>query len=292
MNFEFENSKGEILQLWGNDLFYLTNTANQTHASANISALTIGDIDGDVPTSVRTQPRTITLTLPINPAVDVEYAKREILKVVKLKQRGILRWSQLNRTLVIGGIVEEIDMPRWKNGVAMQIALHCPIPYWEDAEETIQQINDSIGLHYFTAEDDTLSDMLFFPEDGIPFSEYDSTRTRTFYNSGDVAVGMNIEIVAFDTVTNPILYDAEGNFFGVGYGNKQVTMQAGDVIRICTVRGKLSVSKNGNENLMNYVKPRSTWLQLQTGENAFRIDSADAETDNMAFFMSYRQRYV
>lgn len=302
MDFVFENSRGEILKLWNNDLFFLLNNANQTHANADISALTIGDIDGDVPTSVRTQPRTITLTLRINPAVDVEKATREILKVVKLKQNGILRWTQNDRTLEINGIVESIDMPRWNNAVAMQISLHCPVPYWEDFEETIQEINDSIGLHYFTAEDDDSSDMLFFPLDemnepvGIPFSEYNTSRTRSFYNAGDVSVGMHIEIVAFDTVTNPIIYDEDGNFFGVGYYNgsvsKPVTMQAGDVIEICTVRGKLSVTKNGTQSLMNYVAPRSTWLQLKTGENTFRIDSADNSTDNMTFFLTYKQRYI
>lgn len=293
MDFVFENSRGEVLKLWKNDLFYLINNANQTHANAAISALTIGDIDGDVPTNVRTQPRTITLTLRINPAVDVEYAKREILKVVKLKQSGILRWTQNNRTLEIKGIVESVDMPRWNNAVAMQITLHCSVPYWQDFEETIQEIDDSIGLHYFTAEDDYSSDMLFFPEEGIPFSEYNASRSRTFYNAGDVAVGMNIEIVAFDTVTNPIIYDTDGNFFGVGYGLKPVTLEAGDVIQICTIRGKLSVTKNGSTNLMNYVKPRSTWLQLQTGENLFRIDSDDENTtDNVTFFLTYKQQYI
>ena len=292
MDFVFENSRGELLKLWGNDLFYLINNANQTHANADISALTIGDIDGDVATNVRTQPRTITLTLRINPSVDVEVAKREILKVIKLKQSGTLRWSQAGRTLEIKGIVESVDMPRWNNAVAMQIQLHCSIPYWEDIEDTIQEISDSIGLHYFTAEDDYTSDMLFFPDDGIPFSAYDASRSRTFYNSGDVSVGMNIEIVAFDTVTNPIIYDADGNFFGVGYGSKQVTMAAGDIIQICTIRGKLSVTKNGSINLMNYVVPRSTWLQLHTGENVFRIDSADDSTDNKTFFLTYKQRYI
>ena len=292
MDFVFENSRGEVLKLWKNDLFFLINNANQTHANAAISALTIGDIDGDVPTNVRTQPRTITLTLRINPAVDVEYAKREILKVVKLKQSGILRWTQDNRTLEIKGIVESVDMPRWNNAVAMQITLHCSVPYWEDFEETVQQIDDSIGLHYFTAEDDYSSYMLFFPEEGIPFSEYNASRSRTFYNAGDVAVGMNIEIVAFDTVTNPIIYDTDGNFFGVGYGLKPVVLSAGDVIQICTIRGQLSVKKNGSTNLMNYVKPRSTWLQLQTGENLFRIDSDDDATDNKTFFLTYKQQYI
>ena len=292
MDFVFENARGEQLNLWHNDLFFLIDQAGQTQANADISALTIGDIDGDWITNVRTQPRTITLTLRINPAVNVEEAKRSILKIVKLKQIGTLKWTQNDRTMAISGLVESIDMPRWNNAVAMQISLHCMIPFWEDVDETIQLIDDSIPMQFFTDEDDYSSDMLYFPDEGIVFSEYDALRSRSFYNYGDVAVGMLIEIMAFDTVTNPIIYDADGNFFGVGYGTKPVTLQAGDVIYISTVRGNLSVTKNGNTNLMNYVVPRSTWLQLQTGENIFRIDSNEASTDNMTFTLSYKQRYI
>lgn len=293
MNFVFENENGEQLQLLDNSLFYLVNQAGQTQANTNISALTIGDLDGDIVTNVQTQPRTITLTLRINPAVNVEYAKREILKIVKLKQSGMLIWTQNERKLYIRGIVESVDMPRWNKAVAMQISMHCPIPFWADAEETIQQINEAIGLHYFTAHDDYTSPMLFFPEGGIPLGEYDTSRSRTFYNDGDVAVGMEIEILAISNVTNPIIYDdAQGTFFGVGYGTKQVDLQAGDYIRINTNRGQLSVVKNGTTNLMNFIVPRSTWLQLQTGQNTFRISSADQATDNMTFFLSYRRCFV
>lgn len=292
MNFVFENTRGETLNLWNNDLFYLVEQSGQTQANADISALTIGDIDGDLITNVRAQPRTITLTLRINPAVNVENAKRAILRVVKLKQNGTLIWTQNDRVLKISGIVESVEMPRWNNAVAMQISLHCTMPFWEDAEETVQQINEAIGLHYFTAQNDYSSDMLYFPDYGIALGEYNTDRTRTFYNWGDVDVGMIIEILAIDVVTNPIIYDAQGNFFGVGYGMKNVVLQAGDVVTINTNRGELSVMKNKTTSLMNYVVPRSTWLQLHTGENAFRIDSADASTENMTFSLTYKQRYI
>ena len=292
MDFTFENSRGDVLQLWNNPLFYLIDQNGQTSANCDVSALTIGDIDGDLITNVRAQPRTIILNLRINPAVDVEEAKRAILKVVKLKQGGTLIWTQNERVLKIDGVVESVEMPRWNNAVSMQISLHCPIPFWTDAEETIQHIDESIPLQYFTAEDDYSSDMLYFPDDGIPFGEYDYTRTRQFYNDGDVDVGMEIEILALDTVTNPIIYDENGNFFGVGYGTKQVTLSAGDVVKISTERGKLSVVKNDSVNLLGFIVPRSTWLQLRTGENTFRINSADESTDNMTFTIIYKQRYI
>lgn len=292
MELFYENSRGEMLDLWHNKLFYLINFGGQTQANADISALTIGDIDGDLITNVRAQPRTIPLTFRINPDVNVEYAKREILKVFKLKQNGSLIWTQNDRTLVLRGIVESIDMPRWNNAVSMQISLHCANPFWEDTDYTIQHIDDAIGMMYFTALDDYSSEMLYFPDDGIPFGEYNTARSQTFYNAGDVAVGMEIEITAIDSVINPIIYDGDGNFFGVGFGTKEVNLAAGEVVRINTTRGNLSVTRNGTINLLNYVAPRSTWLQLQTGENTFRIDNADHSTGNMAFSLIYKQRYV
>ena len=292
MQLWFENSRGEQLDLWKNDLFFLVKMDGQTEANADISALTIGDIDGDMVTNVRAQPRTIPLTLRINPAVNVEEAKRQILKIVKLKQTGTIKWNQNDRTLKISGIVESIDMPRWNNAVAMQISLHCTNPFWENVADTIQLIDDSIPLQYFTDENDNTSDMLYFPDDGIAFSELDVSRSRMFENDGDVAVGMEIEIVAFDTVTNPIIYDAAGNFFGVGYGTKTITLQQGDTIQISTVRGQLSVTKNKTTNLLNYVVPRSTWLQLQTGANTFMVDSADESTSNMTFSIKFKSRYI
>lgn len=292
MELVFENSRGETLDLWHNPLFYLINQAGQTFANTDISSLTIGDIDGDIITNVRAQPRTIALTLYINPSVNVEYAKREILKIIKLKQNGKLTWTQDERTLVINGVVESIDMPRWNNSVAMQISLHCTNPFWEDIDDTVQHIDDAIGMMFFTALDDYSSDMLYFPDDGIPFGEYNTARSQTFYNAGDVAVGMIIEIMAIDSVTNPIIYDEDNNFFGVGYGTKQIDLAAGDTIKINTTRGNLSVIKNNSINLLNYVVPRSTWLQLKTGDNTFRVDNADHSIGNMLFSLSYKQRYI
>ena len=293
MDFVFENSRGEVLNLWHNQWFYLIDQAGQTQGDANISALVVGDMDGDIPTNVNTQPRTIVLNLRINPAVNVEDAKRAITKVVKLKQTGTIIWTQNDETKKISGIIESISMPRWNHAVVMQIQMHCSDPYWKDAQETIQQINEAIGLHYFTAENDTSSYMLYFPEDGRPLGEYDTTRSRTFTNNGDVAVGMDIEILALDTVTNPIIYDQDGDFIGVGYGTKPVVLSAGDVIRICTKRGQLSVVKNQNTNMLNYVKPRSNLrMQIQTGENTFRIDSDDASTQNMVFSLTFTQGYI
>ena len=291
MKLDYISARGDVLPLVNNKYFYLVELGGQTEANTDISSVVIGGIDGDIPNNVQAQPRTIILTLRINPSENVEEAKRQILKVVKLKHNGSLVWEQKERTVRIEGVVEAVEMPRWNNAVAMQITIHCGQPFWEDAENVIQEINEAINLHYFT---DVQGDMLYFPESGIPLGEYDFLRLKDFQNNGDVDVGMEIEIIAYETVTNPVLTDIYGDFFGVGYGtgSKKVTMQAGDIIRINTNKGKKSVVLNGTTNLLDKVKPQSTWLQLRAGDNQYSIDSDDESTTNMSFNLVFKQRYI
>lgn len=290
MELTYISARGERLPLVDNEFFYLTNIDGQTGIDASISSSTTGGADGETVTSCRANPRSIVLDLRIKSGVSVESAKRRVANVVKLKQSGTLEWKQNERTVTISGIVESIEMPRWTNAVTMQITLYCAQPFWEDAESVIQEISDAIALHYFT---DDASDMLYFPDDGIPLGEYNTLRTRDYYNDGDVAVGMEISIVAYGRVTNPIIYDGNGNFLGVGHGSgsRRLVMSEGDNLVITTHRGKKSVLLNG-ENVISKIKPRSTWLQVEAGDNKFTIDSDDSDDGNMAFSLIYKQRYV
>ena len=286
--FYLRSARGDVLPLSEAKKYKLVNIDAQTAANADLSSVVIGGVDGDYVNSAQAQPRDIILDLRI--LSDVELTKREILYAVKLKQEVAIIWEQENRTLEIKGIVDGIDMPRWTQATTMQISIHCSNPFWENINYVVTRISEAIELHYFT---DYPNDMLYFPEAGIPFGEYDTTRTKTFFNSGDVAVGLEIEIVALNTVTNPIIYDNEGHFFGCGYGtgNKKVTMRAGDVIKINTKRNEKSVTLNG-ASIFNKIKPSSTWLQIQTGDNTFTVNSDDASVTNMQFALQYKQRYI
>lgn len=276
------------MPLANNPLFYLTSIDGQTEADTSIASAVIGGIDGDTVNNIQATPRTIILDLRPRAGVDVEEAKRAILKYVKLKQQGGLLWTQNNRTVIINGIVEAVEMPRWTKSAVMQITLHCEQPFWEDLDNVIQQINEAIDLHYFT---DSPADMLYFPAEGIPLGEYDTIRTKTFYNNGDVAVGLEIRILAHAAVTNPIIYDQNGNFFGVGYEGNPLVMLEGDEIVITTHKGNKKVVYKG-ANIYDKIKPRSSWLQLDAGENLFTINSDDDSLTNMSFSLIYKQRYI
>ena len=290
MKLDYISARGDRLPLIANELFDLVHVDGMTTVATAISSSTIGGADGDIVNNVQANARQLVLDLRIKNGVNVEDAKRAALQVVKIKQQGSLEWTQNNRTIVISGTVESVEMPRWTNAVTMQITLYCSQPFWEDMAFVVQQISEAIDLHWFT---DSATGMLYFPDDGIALGEYDTIRTKSFHNSGDVAVGLEISIVAFDTVTNPIIYDGKGNFFGVGHGSgaKRVRMAAGDNVVITTHKGRKDIKLNG-QSILSKLRPQSTWLQLDAGDNVFTINSEDESITNMTFSLIYKQRYI
>lgn len=302
MQLNFVSARGDVLPLVNNKYFSFT-ADGLTVANTSLSSNVVGGVDGDTVNNVQAQPRPIDLYLEIRNGVDVEEAKREILKVVKLKQYGVLIWEYKGRTMTISGLVESIEMPRFTKKSIMQISLYCSKGFWEDVNYIISQISEAVDLHYFT---ENYTDMLYFPESGIAFGEIDTIRTKDFYNSGDIAVGLEITIVALDTVTNPIIYDQNGNYFGIGYEEESAisnpnlgsaifsrpfTMQTGDIVVITTHKGNKTVTYNG-VSVLDLVKPRSTWLQLATGDNTFSINSDDESITNMNFNIKYKRVFI
>ena len=290
LKLHYISKRGDEVNLVDNDYFYVVNVDGMTSYTASMSSGVVGGMDGDTVNSVTAQPRGIILDLAIKNTVDVEEAKRFILKYFKPKQKGKLRWTQNEKTLLISGIIESIEMPRWKNGITMQISMHCEQPFWEDLDAVIQSIGDAISLHYFTND---ISDMLYFTSAGRPLGEIDIYRQRDVFNDGDASIGFEISITAIETVTNPIIRSVTGDFFGVGYGEgkKRLIMQPGDILTISTVRGNKTAMLNG-VNVLRLVKPNSIWLQLEPGDNSFSVSSEEDSISNFYFQMSYKRRYV
>lgn len=290
MKFDYISTRGDRLPFVANELFDLWGVDGMTSAATSIASSAMGGADGDIVNNVTATPRPIAIYLRIKSGVNVEDAKRAVLQVVKIKQTGMLEWTQNERTVTLSGVVESVDMPRWTNEVILQISMYCSQPFWEDLDFVVQQISEAIDLHWFT---DSASGMIYFPEEGLPLGEYDTIRTKHFHNKGDVAVGLEISVVAFDTVTNPIIYDGSGNFLGVGYGDgaKRVQLQAGDNIVITTHKGNKNITLNG-KSILTKLRPQSTWLQLEAGDNLYTINSDDDSLSNMAFSLIYKQRYV
>jgi hypothetical protein len=50
--------------------------------------------------------------------------------------------------------------------------------------------------------------------------------------------------------------------------------------------------KYNGVNIFDKIKPNSTWLQLEAGDNVFSINSDDDNISNMSFSLIYKQRYI
>ena len=276
--------RGGSINLLDNEYFLISNFDGQNANDNDISITTTAGFDGGVVNSAQAQPRSMSLELLVKSGVNVELAKRHITQVVKPYQLITFTLEQEGKTIEIQGTVEAFSMPRYQMDVAVVIDFLCAQPFWEDAEEMFTLLSDVNGEHIFT--EDYNDEFLAFPEEGVVFGVFNYERVKSVYNEGDVSIGMTIDIIAVDNVTNPIIYAEDGTYIGVN-----TTMVANDKITISTHKRKKTIYKNG-ENILDKIMVGSTWLQMQTGMNTFNFNSDDEVTDNCYFRIGYKQRYI
>ena len=282
VSLQYIGANGNVIDLFHNSYFDLVHVDGLTGVDNDIASATTPSMDGDKVNSVRTQPRGIILDLRIKNCVSVEDAKRFVLRTIKSKQTGRLILHQDGRDVEISGVVESISLPRFEKRTIMQVSLYCPAPYWQDVEDVIVEIMRVIDAHYFPLDVGGLA----FPTAGIVMGTYDTSTTRTYTNDGDTDCGMIITIVALNDVSNPAVYKADGTFIGVND-----RMSVGDKIVINTNRGEKAITKNG-VNILNKIKPGSTFIQLDTGDNELTIDT-DGDTEGNAYFVvAFKRRFV
>ena len=279
---EFIGANGNIINLFDNPYYGITNIDGFTVADVEVASSTTASIDGDVINNLRVTPRTVVLDLKVKNNVNVETAKRWLLQTVKPKLPGRIRMTQDGRETELGGIVENIEMPRFTNGVICQVSLHCSVPYWQDVNYVLVEISRLIDLHYFPKDQGGLA----FPSGGIPLGSYNLNNTQTYYNDGDAETGMLITIIALGDVVNPIIYDVTGAYIGV-----IDTMAEGDVIEINTNRGEKYVRKNG-ENVFSKIRSGSSFLQLAIGDNQLTVNADSGTQNNMYFMITFKRRFV
>lgn len=279
---EFIGANGNIINLFDNPYYGITNIDGFTVADVEVASSTTASIDGDVINNLRVTPRTVVLDLKVKNNVNVETAKRWLLQTVKPKLPGRIRMTQDGRETELSGIVENIEMPRFTNGVICQVTLYCSVPYWQDVNYVLVEISRLIDLHYFPKDQGGLA----FPSGGIPLGSYNLNNTQTYYNDGDAETGMLITIIALGDVVNPIIYDVTGAYIGV-----IDTMAEGDVIEINTNRGEKYVRKNG-ENIFSKIKSGSSFLQLAIGDNQLTVNADSGTQNNMYFMITFKRRFV
>ena len=293
---EFINAKGLSMNAIYNEYMTITDCEGLHGVDVEMSSSTSPYFDGDQVDHMRVSPRNITLTYHLH--TPIEQSLKYFNSIVKSKQKATLIETKEDGTKIsIEGIVTLPPYTRLSDATAVQIQLYCSQPYWQDLNTIIEDIANVINLHYFPFDNEVaLSNLdggLAFPEDGVAFGEYDEEGAKVFYNNGDEAVGMVIEIMALQTIVNPRISKVstdEDEYIGA-----EITLNSGEWVRINTNKGEKHIEDGNGELFNEVVYSGNDWLQLDPGYNELSISAKNEDgetiTNGMYFTVRYKQKW-
>lgn len=263
-----KNNNGEVLDLSRTEKYtvYKIDGLNPPKATVNISTNTT--TDGSKINSVRLENRNIVLYMTING--DVEANRINLYKYFPLKKTVTLYFSNDSRDVMIEGVVELIECDLFSQKQIAQISIICPKPYFKAVDYLVTSFSDVSSLFEFP---------FATAKSGIEISAITTNVRKAIINTGDVDTGVIIELFAFNTVVNPVLYDVLQRT----HMKLNFTMLQSDKIVINTNIGEKSITliRNGvSSNALGYMSPDSDWLVLEAGDNVFTYD-ADSGDSNL-----------
>ncbi len=167
------------------------------------------------------------------------------------------------------------------------ISLVCDDPFFYDTTDVSVNMASWIPLFEFPHE---------FKAEGEEFERRSSDKINVIKNeNASNNIGMEIHIIANDTVVNPSVVRVEGDEkLVIGYGKKPYTMSAGDEVIITTSTGNKHVYevRNGVKKEINqYLTEDSTYIQLQRGNNSIGYNATNGE-ENMTISISYKLKFA
>lgn len=211
---------------------------------------------------------------------NVENTRYQLMNVFKSGEKGILTLKNDFREGEIECYFEEMVFGKFNNPTTCTIFLRCPNPYFTGLEEIVNELGNAINMFVLEA---------YIPEEGIILGELTQDHIETITNDSDIEIGLNIEIIATDTVVNPAVYNLTTNQF-IGINR---TLNIGEVLLISTKTGQKRVVVNNNgsiTNVINTLMPNSSFFQLKRGDNEIQ-SSATSGGINMNVYLKYREEY-
>nr|DAQ83495.1 MAG TPA: tail protein [Caudoviricetes sp.] len=159
-------------------------------------------------------------------------------------------------------------------------------PLFKDTNTTNVPIAGMLGMFHFPM-------MLSAIDNGMPtvmMGLRQPSLIVNISNTGSVQTGMNIVFEATGTVVNPSLI----NIYTQEQFKINKTLVAGETVVVSTTIGEKKIvgTLNGvSSNYFKYRDLRSSWLQLDTGDNAFKYD-ADNGIDSLNCTIEYSNKYL
>jgi hypothetical protein len=225
-----KNAANQTLELTNSSNYALTDATGLAPAVSAVNMTKIATMDGSVLNSMSIESRNIVLT--VYPLGAVEYNRIQLYKWFTPKSKIQLRYINEQRDMVIDGYVESFEGTFFEQAEVFSISILCPSPYFED----------------YTPKTITGYDV-----DPIALT-----------NSGDTECGVLLHMT-----TSGAVYDME-----ISIGSQTFAIDHeftnGDVLTLCTVRGRKSIEING-VNAINTVTDSSEWVQIPVGSSALSV---------------------
>lgn len=170
------------------------------------------------------------------------------------------------------------------NSVYQKVLLQCKAtdPFIYAADVTVEEIAAWVPNFQFPLD--------ISPTTGIEMGYKTQELIKNVRNVGSIATGMIIEFKAIATVVNPWLINV--NSYQKLKAN--ITLQAGDILRINTNRGEKSVvlqRNNHTTDAFHTLDITSDFLQLEPGDNLFRYD-ATSGIEGLEVRMIFKTKYM
>ena len=244
-----EGYKIEFNQIGG--AFSVVAITGLSPAEATINTNENALIDGSTFNSSKVNMRTFNIGFSIDR--DPEQNRAKVYKVLRPKELVKIYYKSDLYDVYCEGYVQAVTVSHFEMKQTVTAIILCPFPYWKKAQQIIDSVTVVRPLFHFPFASTEEPEIVF----GVPMD----TPTVTVYNGGAVETGLVFEIVAYDTVSGPKIYNySSQEFFGL-----DVEMVAGDQITVKTGQGEKTavLLRNGIEtNIFNLILEGSTWLQL------------------------------
>lgn len=225
-----KNAANQTLELTNSADYALTDATGLAPAVSAVNMTKIATMDGSVLNSMSIESRNIVLT--VYPLGAVEANRINLYKWFTPKSKIQLRYINGQRDMTIEGYVESFEGTFFEQAEVFSVSILCPSPYFES--HTTQTIT------------------------GNNFEPIALT------NSGDTECGVLLQMTMSGTV-----YDME-----ISIGSQTFAIDHeftnGDVLTLCTVRGRKSIEING-VNAINTVTDSSEWVQIPVGSSVLSV---------------------
>lgn len=242
----------------------------------------------DYDSSLQDRPLQIIGIIKASDKAEAGRHREKLFKVFNPKEKGILQYEYGDIKKRIECQIERAPKFQKKSNSfkrqIFMIDLLCPSPYWQDINESKEEIALWKGSFHFP---------LVIPQEGIIMGYREPSLIVNVKNMGHVQTGMKIEFIAKGTLKNPSLFDINTRKFL----KINRIMTPGEKIIVNTNSGKKGVKSYLNGvttdilNDLDIAGGGRTFLQLNTGDNLFRYD-AEEGIDNLEVRIYYNNNYL